>query len=213
MSEIPKEYRLTPSQSGWVVGSMIWLGAVAAGFGVGNMIDEGNERIDVKVAAEYAETVDSVRANRDEAAHSLDRVQTEIPEACEVFLDRYLAGNELAQNTKPVEGLPLENPNKGQSDINQAVEDTLREPGQPCGDSASDIRLDITRLDTKRNTLLSAEAMVTETDKEQSRLNEVADEKDRNQGARGWMIAGGVLGFIGGCMGGFSKMDSRERKS
>jgi hypothetical protein len=181
------EFRLSPRQRGRVVGGIIWLGITAVGLGVGNQIDAVNDRNEREAAVAYVDELVADEARVDEAAHSFNRAKNAIPEACGVFLTRYLSGNELGGAEK--------------ANVDRAVDDALREPGQPCGDSASDVRLDVTRLESQNFALQTAQTELRNTESKLTDLEEKADH-DSGDGVF-WLltvsaVGGAILGtYVG----------------
>lgn len=196
MTKETTEYRLSPVQWGWTVGGAIFLGATALGFGIGDRFDQYNEAQDRKDLVAYGPVLDGVESDRDEAAHSLHRVEETVPEKCEVILDRYIIGGELAGD--------------GVSNVDLAVEDALREPGQPCGDSASDIRADMVRLDRAHVSLFFAETKLHETRQTMESKERLAVDTSRNSGVSYWTGIGGVVGAIAGLMTGLYQEEQRR---
>lgn len=184
-----KEYRLTPDQIGAAWGAGVFLAGVAASTFIGGQIDAVNERGDKEDYQQTHETIVELTDTLDEAEHNYIRFENDLTEGCRVILRRYLANGELAVEAES--GVTGEEGTT--ANIDTAVDDALREPHQPCGNSASEIRTSITRLSQEKDTLLSAGPQL---DQKQAELSKT-EPKNRSQGIIGWAIGGTVVSAVG----------------
>lgn len=202
-----QEYRLTPHQLGTVYGSGAFLLGLALSGLINNQIDASSEQRDAKeyektraAIVEYADIID-------EAEHNYIRLESDLSEGCRVLVRRYLADGELALEADDEPAFFQAEDDGTVANIDRAVDDALREPDQPCGDSASEIRTFVTRLSQEKDVLLETAPLLVE----QQQALKAINTGDRNGP---WFIFGGAVSAIGGLLfGRFIKGESSWQRS
>lgn len=147
--------------------------------GVGRGTDSYLPDYDIDGGDDAREAAAELEVLLHEAQQDARRVHAGIGESCVSFLRYYL---------------PTEYSGGYGQDL--AVEDGIRDPKKPCGESRHDIRVDYDNLAMSSEDLSDANFAVSEAQDAVAYYEKAQRDDDNFSGARRGLVAGGLVGFL-----------------
>jgi ElaB/YqjD/DUF883 family membrane-anchored ribosome-binding protein len=163
--------------------ALLAFGGMQAGEMVGSAIDN----MDVNRLETETERINQLSGDKEEANKNLVRASQQLGEACATQLKLYLIDGQLYSDSETV------------NNEDQAVDDLLREPSQPCGDSATTVRQKYRQIASAKNEVIELDAQSSE---DQVLISELEKKAETKHHTSWWSGLGLLVGAVGGLITG-----------
>ncbi len=152
------------------------------GMQVGEMVGSSVDSMEVEKLSEETNRINQKSGDLDEANKNFLRVSKDLGEACSTQMKLYLVGGPLVTENEEL-----------------VINDLLREPSQPCGDSATNIRQNIRSLNSAITVVLDEEENKFENQDYLANLESQAESKDTTtEWGHFGLLVGSIIGAITG---------------
>lgn len=153
--------------------------SVGIGVGVAAFIGSGFDSGDESLRSSNASAIDADHKELDQVKSNLVTLQQNAGEACMAALKPYIFGGELANVASE-----------------SVVSDLLTNPGNPCGDNATAIRLNYSHDATNTNRSLQLYSDLQRLEAQTAGFTDDANNSETGFGARVGLAIGGVIGTL-----------------